>query len=412
MSGFKARILTISTGAEAVAALKQTRVDPGGIALMSPKTLTRCIHLPMLACRQANVLKQEMLSVGGDAAVARGTVACSIDATDVILIGTERQLVQLCDKLKAQPFGLAALGPEIRQLLDTTTQPAGWLTARRTLSVKRPLIMGILNITPDSFSDGGSYTSIDQALKRAAEMVDQGADIIDIGGESTRPGAPTVSVDEELGRVIPVIEHIAGQLDVPLSIDTWKSRVAEAAVDAGAEIINDISGFAFDPAMAGIAARSKAGVVLMHTRGKPDEMQRNTAYADLPGEVIDELRSAMDRAVGAGVAMERVVLDPGIGFAKNAADNMELLRRLAEFHCLGRPILIGTSRKAFIGKVLGKESAQDRLHGTSATVAMAVMNGASILRVHDVAAMRDVALMTHAMMQQQPELETPKRNQP
>lgn len=400
MAPFAARVLSIASQAEAVAALQQTGVDPGGIALMAPKMLTRCVHLPGMACRQANVLKQEMLSLGGDAAVARGTVACSIDATDVILIGTERQLLQLCDKLRSQPFGLSALSAELKELLGHTAQlPQTWRTPRRTITLERPQIMGILNVTPDSFSDGGSYCDPQRAVERAAEMVDQGADIIDIGGESTRPGSAAVSCDDELRRVLPVIEQLAGTLDVPLSIDTWKSRVAAEAMAAGAEIINDISAFGFDPHMAQTAARTEAAVVLMHTRGKPDEMQRHAAYRDLPGEVIAELRSSLDAAARAGIAPERIVVDPGIGFAKDGKGNLELLRRLAEFNCLGRPILVGTSRKAFIGTVLGHTAPRERLHGTSATVAMAVMNGASIVRVHDVAEMRDVALMTHALLQ-------------
>lgn len=398
MSTFPARLLAVTTREEAERELARIGVDPRGIGMMSPKMLTRCVHLSKLLCRQANILKQEMMGLGGDAAVARGTVACSIDNTDVILIGTEKQLWRLCEKLVHQPFGLADLAGELTDLLtNVAPAPQTWKTGRRELALDRPLIMGILNVTPDSFSDGGSFLDPHRATERALEMEAEGADIIDIGGESTRPGAPQVPVAEELRRVAPVVEQLAGRLSCPISVDTWKSEVAQGALAAGAEIINDISGFGFDPAMAPLAAGSGAGVVLMHTRGTPDRMQSHTCYEDLLGEVIAELRCSLDSAVAAGVERRRIVIDPGIGFAKDAAGNLEILRRLREFACLGLPLLVGTSRKSFIGKTLGRETGE-RLVGTAATVALAVANGASILRVHDVRAMRDAADMAHAII--------------
>lgn len=398
MNSFTARLLAVTSREEAERELARVGVDPRGIGMMSPKMFTRCIHLSRLLCRQANILKQEMLGLGGDAAVARGTVACSIDATDVILMGTEKQLRRLCDKLVHQPFGLAGLAAELTALLaNIAPPPHTWKLARRGLRLDRPLIMGILNVTPDSFSDGGHFLDPHRAAERALEMEAEGADIIDIGGESTRPGAPEVPAAEELRRVAPVIEQLAGRLSCPISVDTWKGEVARGALAAGAEIINDISGFGFDPAMAPLAAQSGAGVVLMHTRGTPDKMQAHTGYKDLPGEVVAELRSSLDSAVSAGVERERIVIDPGIGFAKDAAGNLEILRRLREFTSLGLPLLVGTSRKSFIGKTLGRETGE-RLAGTAATVALAVANGASILRVHDVRAMRDAADMAHAIV--------------
>lgn len=398
MGSFAARLLAVSSREEAERELTRIGVDPRGIGMMSPKMLTRCVHLSKLLCPQANILKQEMLGLGGDAAVARGTVACSIDRTDVILIGTEKQLRKLCEKLVQQPFGLAGLAGELAVLLTSVSPaPQRWKTARRELVLDRPLIMGILNATPDSFSDGGSFLDPHQAIERALEMEAEGADIIDIGGESTRPGAPEVPAAEELRRVAPIIEQLAGRLSCPISADTWKSEVARGALAAGAEIINDISGFDFDPAMAPLAAESGAGVVLMHTRGTPDKMQTRTDYADLLGEVIAGLRCSVDSALAAGVERERIVIDPGIGFAKDAAGNMEILRRLREFTSLGQPLLVGTSRKAFIGKTLGRET-EERLIGTAATVALAVANGASIVRVHDVREMRDAADMAHAII--------------
>ena len=258
--------------------------------------------------------------------------------------------------------------------------------------------MGILNLTPDSFSDGGLCFEPERAFEKALQMEAEGADIIDIGGESTRPGASAVSSDEETARIVPVIERLAGRLKCAISVDTWKSAVAANAISAGAEIVNDISGFSFDSQMPGIAAASGAGVVLMHTRGTPDKMQQDTSYHDLMAEVTASLSTSLVRAREAGVSDCCIAIDPGIGFGKSAAGNMEIIRRLAELSGFGLPILIGSSRKSFIGKVLGREQTDDRLFGTAATVALSIAHGASILRVHDVRAMRDVADMAHAVM--------------
>ena len=258
--------------------------------------------------------------------------------------------------------------------------------------------MGILNITPDSFSDGGHFSDPDRALDKALQMEAEGADIIDIGGESTRPGAAPVSSDEELGRIIPVIGRLAGRLKCAISVDTFKSSVADRALIAGAEIINDISGFNFDPQMASVAAASGAGIVLMHTRGRPENMQHDTAYVDLMAEITASLRNSLSKAHEAGVSDDCIAIDPGIGFGKGAASNLELIRRLAELSGFGLPILTGPSRKSFIGTVLGRTQTDDRLFGTAAAVALSVSNGASILRVHDVRAMRDVADMAHAVL--------------
>ena len=277
-----------------------------------------------------------------------------------------------------------------------TGNPACWELSRRSLSLERPLLMGILNVTPDSFSDGNRFFSLAAAVERALEMEREGADIIDIGGESTRPDAPAVDLAEELDRVLPVIEALSGRLLVPISVDTYKSGVAEAACAAGAEIVNDVSGLCFDPAMAAAVARADAGLVVMHTRGTPDRMQADTRYRDLVAEVRGYLEDSLALAAAAGIRAGRIAVDPGIGFGKSVEGNLELIRRLAEFLPLGHPILVGSSRKSFIGAVLGNKDA-DRLFGTAATVAVSVVNGASIVRVHDVAAMRDVALMARAL---------------
>jgi len=280
---------------------------------------------------------------------------------------------------------------------DSKSGPGIWRVGRRVLDLgARPHIMGILNVTPDSFSDGAAFLDTDRAVARALAMEAEGADIIDIGGESTRPNAPAVDKREELRRVLPVVERLAGRLRIPVSIDTYKSAVAAEALRAGAEIVNDISGCGFDPRMADVAASAKAGLVLMHTRGRPTEMQNDTIYRSLIPEIIDYLADRISHAESSGVERDRIAVDPGIGFAKDLRGNLEILRRLNEFAMLGRPVLVGASRKGFIGAVLGREVG-DRLFGTAATVALAVAGGASILRVHDVREMRDVALMAHAV---------------
>jgi dihydropteroate synthase len=261
--------------------------------------------------------------------------------------------------------------------------------------------MGVLNLTPDSFSDGGRFADIDTAVRSGMEMLAEGADILDLGGESTRPGAQPIAPELELERVIPVVEALRRQTDAPLSVDTSKAEVARQAIAAGANFINDISGLTFDPEMAAVAAESGAGLFLMHTRGRPAEMQRDTFYQDLCGEVMANLRAGLKHARAAGVAQQCLAVDPGIGFGKSVAGNLQLLQRIAEFHQLGYPLLLGTSRKSFIGKVLGLQEPLERLAGTLATVAWAVSQGVQLHRVHDVRPAREAALMAWAIREQQ-----------
>lgn len=395
---FLPRLLHIETEAEARRELLSVGADPLGVERMAAKMVRRLVKLSSVACRAANILKQEMLAVGGDAAVARGTVACSIPETDVVLIGTLKQLRQLAERLVYQPFGLRELAGELRALLDRLDQVPVYLAGRSCrLSLDRPRIMGILNVTPDSFSDGGCFATREKALEKGRELAQEGADIIDVGGESTRPGAPQISSQEEIDRVIPVIEALCRELPCPVSVDTTKSSVAAAAIAAGAEFINDISGLEFDPEMAKVAGDSGAGLFLMHTRGRPETMQADTHYRDLLAEVIDYLRGSIAMAEQAGVRRDRLAVDPGIGFGKSVEANLELLRRIGEIHSLGCPLLLGTSRKGFIGSVLGEPDPAKRLFGTLATVALGVQQGVMIHRVHDVAPAKDVAMMAWAV---------------
>ncbi len=262
---------------------------------------------------------------------------------------------------------------------------------------RRTLIMGILNVTPDSFSDGGCYLDVDYAIAHAQKMVEDGADIIDIGGESSRPGALSVSTDEELNRVLPVIEGLTNQITALISIDTYKSAVARQALQAGAHIVNDITALG-DAEMARVVGEMNAGLVLMHMKGTPRTMHRSPRYrGGLIPEILTFLQQRIDKAQAAGICPNRIMIDPGIGFGKTAEHNLEILRCLDQFQCLDKPILIGTSRKSFIGKILNLPNPDDRLEGTAATVAWAIAHGADVVRVHDVKAMHQVAQMTDAI---------------
>ena len=263
----------------------------------------------------------------------------------------------------------------------------------------RTLLMGVLNVTPDSFSDGGKFFSLDHAVAHAEQMIAEGADLIDVGGESTRPGSEFVSEDEELRRVIPVIEKLAALSSIPISIDTTKPRVARAACEAGAEIINDISGLRFDPALAAVAKSVPAGLLLMHSRGTPKDMQQIPFAADIFTDVVEGLRRSVSIAEQFGVARDSIAIDPGIGFGKSVEQNLEIIRRLRDLarEFTDLPIVIGTSRKSFLGKLLNDAPADERLYGTIATEVAAVFNGAHIVRVHDVKAAKEAVRIADAI---------------
>lgn len=297
----------------------------------------------------------------------------------------------LADAPEREPLREAA-GELMRRAaaVETPAPGSAWKLPRSRLPEKRTLVMGIVNATPDSFSDGGAY----DPLARALQLAEEGADILDIGGESTRPGAAPVEAAEERRRTEPVIRELARRTRLPLSIDTRKAAVAAAALDAGAEIVNDVSGLAHDPGLGRAAAG--AALCLMHMRGTPADMQSRAVYSDLMGEVHEELIEALQRARAAGIAEERIAVDPGLGFAKTGEHNLALLRRLRELAQLGRPLLAGASRKAFLGTATGKR-APDRLLGSVAAAVLAASNGAAIVRVHDVAATREALAVADAV---------------
>ena len=269
---------------------------------------------------------------------------------------------------------------------------------RRALALgEYTLVMGILNVTPDSFSDGGLYLDTEAAVAQAIAMEAAGAHIIDIGGESTRPGSAGVSANEELRRILPVLENLRGRIHIPISVDTSKAEVAEAAADAGAEILNDVTGLRNDPRIADVAQRQKLGLILMHMRGTPRTMQQAPFARNVIRDVTTGLRDSIAEALNAGVSKRQIVIDPGIGFGKSHEQNCEIIQRLPELAKLGFPLMLGTSRKSFLGTALNQGDSKDRVWGTAATVAAGILQGAHIVRVHDVADMAQVARMADVL---------------
>ena len=278
------------------------------------------------------------------------------------------------------------------------TEPSLTLRDRAFIWGARTYIMGILNITPDSFSDGGDYNAPAAACDRAGQFVAAGADILDVGGQSTRPGAVEISLEAECDRIVPVVRALRSQFDIPISVDTTRAAVAAAAISAGADLVNDISGGTFDPTMFATVARLGVPIVLMHLRGTPQTMQQLTGYTDLIGEIAGVLAQQRDRAIAAGIAPSAIVADPGIGFAKTGTQNLEILRQLPQLRArLQLPLLVGSSRKSFIGNILNRPDPKDRVWGTAATCCAAIAGRADILRVHDVAEMSDVARVADAI---------------
>ncbi len=279
-------------------------------------------------------------------------------------------------------------------MISTITSPYKFGSVQYDL-IARTYVMGILNVTPDSFSDGGMFLDTEKAVKRGLEMAEEGADFIDVGGESTRPGAEVVTFDEELKRVIPVISRLAKAIQIPISIDTYKSEVANLALDAGASIVNDISGLHYDQRIADVVAKHKASIVVMHIKGTPKTMQMNPEYQNVIEDICTYLQEGIQLAEDKGI--ERIIVDPGIGFGKRIEHNLEIIKHLQEFKRFGYPVLVGLSRKSFIGKIMDLPTDQ-RLEGTAAAVAVAVMNGANIVRVHDVKKMKRVAQVVDAII--------------
>ena len=372
------RVLVLESAGQVEAEMAAVGVDPIGARIMIPKAIFRAVKIEGVRTAAANIIKQEMLSKGGEAALSWSSCISTGEATDILLLGTMRQYRLLIARLRMQPFGLRGLADSLREALarfDAPLKPT--VCGNLTLEWgSRTYIMGIINLTPDSFSGDGLGEDTAAAVAQAQRYAEEGADILDIGGESTRPGHVPVTAEEEIRRVVPTLHAIRQAVSLPISIDTYKSAVAAAALAAGANMVNDIWGLRRDPRMAEVVATSRVPVVLMHN-------QEGTDYHDLMADIVRTLRESVALAREAGVADSNIIIDPGIGFGKRREHNLEVLARLGELRVLGRPILLGTSRKSTIGHLLGTPP-HDRLEGTAATVALGIANGADIVRVHDV----------------------------
>jgi dihydropteroate synthase len=385
---FKIRALNIKNRQEGLKECKKIGSLPYGCDIMIRKVFPLSIKIRDIRYPAANILKQEMLSRGGDVITSSDTLlAGSKGKTNVIIQGNIESIKSMVNKISGQPFGLKELSVELGNYIDRFAS----LEKGRQLKVdkkkfnldEQTVIMGVLNVTPDSFYDGGYYFEKDKAFIRADAIVSEGADIIDVGGMSTRPGSLPVSPEEEIERIIPVIKYIKNNYKVLISADTCHSKVAERAIDAGAHIINDISGLSLDKKMAKIVSDRDVSVVIMHIKGTPENMQNNPVYKDVIDEIYDYFEERIPFAINSGIKQDKIILDPGIGFGKTLQHNLEIINKIKEFRMLGYPVMLGASRKSLIGGILDLP-VEERLEGSIALSVCAVINGVDILRVHDV----------------------------
>ena len=383
-------------------ALRRIGADLRSIAYFEPKRDILSLYIPKVDFRAAAYLKQELLARGGDAVVNRDVIACAAEVSDVLLLGTPGQVRSLEKKLGALPcWGLPDIKSALSRALsglDKTSWTFNFSEGRSLSLGKKTAVMGILNLTADSFFEGSRISGEKDLMERAGAMIEGGAAVLDIGAESTRPGSEALPADEELKRLIPAVKLIRKEFPAAvISADTWKASVAKEAVNAGADIINDISGLAFDPDLAGVAAGSGAALVHSHIQGTPRDMQKNPTYEDTVKDILEYFEERLEAAEGAGIDREKIIIDPGIGFGKGCGDNLKILRNLEAFRIFGRPLLVGHSRKAFIGRILGLDDPADRLEGTLALTALCALKGASLVRVHDAEANVRVLTMLAAV---------------
>lgn len=410
LKGFNPRVINLDTPGRITAEMEKIGASAAGIRIMSAKAAFRATKLEGLNFAAANIIKQEILARGGEAVISRDVYSTKESSSDVLVLGTLRQYEDLIRKLRQQPFkSLRAVAGELELAL---ARYAGEELSAIQMGGKvfpwgeRTYVMGVVNVTPDSFSGDGVGYDVEGAVALAERMIEDGAELIDVGGESTRPGSEPLDEDEELRRVIPVVEELHRRGGMVISIDTYKARVAEEALAAGASVINDVWGLRMDPGLGEVAARHGVPLILMHNRSRPkDAVQTErlggrylgVEYADLMGDIVRELRQSIDMALDAGVDWESIIVDPGIGFGKTVDQNLQVLRELSQLRVLGRPVLIGPSRKSFIGYTLDLPP-EERVEGTAAAVAIGVANGADIVRVHDVREMVRVARMADAVV--------------
>ncbi len=388
---FETRVLSRSCRIDIYKVLCEMGCQERGVEIMAPKAIHRLVYAGGLDPRAANIVKQEFLAAGGEAAVPWKSLDLSQNESETIMMGTRPVFNRIITKLREQPFKLSILAEEVEAALNNFDRRPKLPWGGRSDTQ----VMGILNVTPDSFYDGGNFDDKEVAIARGLEMVKQGADIIDIGGESTRPDSKGVSVKKELERVIPVIRELKSSVDVPISVDTHKPEVARAAVDAGAEVINDVYGLRNKDMMKTVAELD-VPVVIMHMLGTPEDMQEAPCYEDVVREVYAYLQERTQTAVDAEVRQDNIIIDPGIGFGKTVEHNLELINRIDEFHSLGYPVLLGASRKSMFGHILGKD-VEDRLYGSLAVAAIAAERGVSVLRVHDIPPTVDVVRTIEAL---------------
>ncbi|MGI0155792.1 MAG: dihydropteroate synthase, partial [Thermoplasmata archaeon] len=383
---FGARVLEWEHLGEIAREIERTESDPEGVGIMTRKGRIFPVRLSDVSLRASPLLKQELLSVGGDAAHARGVADHSVAASPVLLLATWGQYRRLLPKLRRQPFGLGELAGEVDRALRAyvARAPRTVAGAHRSLTLgDRPRVMGVVNVTPDSFSDGGRFLDPAAATAHALRLAEEGASVIDVGGESTRPGATPVSSEAEWRRVGPVLAALHDRTPVPVSIDTRHAEVAARAIEAGADLVNDVEGLRAEP-MRRVIARSGAAAIVLHMRGTPATMQEDLGYADLRGEVYRALADATDAARAAGIPAEKLLVDPGLGFGKSAEQSLELLVHLGEFRSLGYPVVVGPSRKSFLGAMLPPAAAGERLEAGLAAAVIAAERGAALVRTHDV----------------------------
>lgn len=371
--------------------LKRIDIDPDAYSIFINKANNLTLKFENLSCAQIHILKQTALVCGADAAIPRTAYRGGRGKRfPLILFANRRETEKIEQRLREQPW-MDPVREELRKALSDASRPALRI-GRKKIVFSRTHIMGVINLTPDSFYTGSRHTDAAIVERVVSDMTAQGADFIDVGAESTRPGSDPVNEKEEMRRLRQILPVVMKHTDLPVSVDTYKSRIAALAIDKGATIINDISGLTFDKKMPKVIARNRAGVVIMHMKGKPKTMQRNPQYNDLMSEIQGFLEQRMAYAVESGIDRGRIILDPGLGFGKRLEDNYVIIRRLAELENLNRPILVGHSRKSFIGKPF-RLLPEQRLEGSLGVEALLIRNGASILRVHDVLEAKKVAAL-------------------
>jgi len=399
MMEHRARVLALQTREDAEREIGGLGLQEPALQWLAAKSRVVAVRLEHVTGRAAALLKQECLAVGCDCVVAPQVASFDDTPRPVIVLATPRQYARLLERLPGQAMGLAVLGDALRAVLaayEGCRRPRWTCRGREAGTDRGTVVVGIINVTSDSFSGDGLGGDLEAAVEQGRTFAEAGAAVLDVGAESTRPGSLPVSIEEQIAKVVPVVRALAEQTDALVSVDTQFSEVARAGLEAGAAIVNDVSGLRGE-GMVETVAEHGAGAVIMHMLGEPRTMQAHPRYKDLMTEVYDFLCRRVEAALQAGVAEDALAVDPGFGFGKTVQHNLELLRRLREMHSLGRPVLIGTSRKSTIGKVLDRP-AGERVLGTAATCAVAIAHGAHAIRVHDVSDMVQVARMTDAIL--------------